>query len=113
MVGRYKVELGSILSPLNGQPSAPTVEMSVTAAFHPVSLQQLQYAGTAIALINRRIVQKAVLFPPPCGLQGRLKTYNLPIEHFFIVPLPLLVQEPAPGAAKGNITVQHAVVVEQ
>ena len=70
----------------DGQAVAPAVEMAVKAAADLIALQQLDDLLTAVALIEGRIVEKAVLLPLPRRLQRRLQADQLPVEDLGTVP---------------------------
>ena len=57
-------------------------------------------------------MKKAELLPGPGGLERGLQPGQLPAKHLFILPLLLLLIEPTPGAAEGQVPIEVAVVVE-
>ncbi len=92
---------------LKRQPQALRVQMSIAAQPHAVALEQLQDLRALVALIARRIVQKAELLPLARRLQRRLQPSKLPPEHLFVVrPLLVLLVEPAARSAQGGISVK-------
>lgn len=92
---------------LKRQPQALRVQMSIAAQPHAVALEQLQYLRALVAVIFRRIVQKAELFRIARRLERCFQPSQLPPEHLFIVrPLLVLLVEPAARSAQGGISVK-------
>ena len=79
IVRRNQVIFHPALPSGDGQTVASTVEMTVKTPADLIPLQQIDDLLTAVALVERRIVEKAVFLPLPRRLQRRLQTDQLPV----------------------------------
>ena len=104
---------GFFAHPLERAAVRVAVQMPVIAALDLVFVEKLEHLGTLVALIDGRIVQKAVDGLPLRRLERRFKPQRLAREHLARVRARgILFIKPAARAADGVVAVEKGVVVE-
>ena len=100
MISRNEHEISAAENTVKGKLASCAVDMSVAAALHIIFPQKLEYLGTCIIQIFRRIMQKHIYLVGRRGLKRRFKTHDLAVHDFFIMLNALaFFVKPAAGAA--------------